>query len=124
LAKNGSFQCYIYSHENQLRISVFGNFVGREEKQEMWIAKIVTGSLPCQDIIKKAWKQKSNSYIIFKELLKGCNNQDIIKEYKLQKFCRKEKSNNYKPKTTNRLKQRKGLNKHQAEPTIYHSKTN
>jgi len=82
LAKNGSFQCYIYSHGNQLRISVFGNFHGREEKQEMWIAKKVTGSLKCQDIIKKAWEQKPNSYIIFKELLKGYNNQDTIKEYK------------------------------------------
>jgi hypothetical protein len=49
----------------------------------MRIAKKVAGSLPCQDIIKKAWEQKPNSYIIFKELLKGYNNQDTIKEYKL-----------------------------------------
>jgi len=98
--------------------------VARRRSKKMWIAKKVTESLPCQDKIKKAWEQKPNSSIIFKELLKGCNNQDTIKEYKLQKFCRKEKSNNYKPKTTNRLKQRKGLNAHQAEPTIYHNKTN
>jgi hypothetical protein len=46
-----------------------------EEKQEMWIAKTVTGSLPCQDIIKKAWEQKPNSYIISR----NCSRAAIIK---------------------------------------------
>jgi hypothetical protein len=67
-----------YSHGNQLRILVFGNFDGRVEKQEMWMSKKVTESLPCQGIIKKAWEQKSNSYIIFKELLKSCATDQVL----------------------------------------------
>jgi hypothetical protein len=67
-----------YSHGNQLRISVFGSFDGRVEKQEMWMAKKVTESLPCQDIIKKAWEQKPNSYIIFKELLKSYATDQVL----------------------------------------------
>ncbi|KAE7995403.1 hypothetical protein FH972_000206 [Carpinus fangiana] len=42
------------------------------EKQEMWIAKKLTESLPSQEIISKAWEQKPDSYIIFKDLLKNC----------------------------------------------------
>jgi hypothetical protein len=38
----------------------------------MWIAKKVTESLPCQEIISKAWEQKPDSCIIFKDLLKNC----------------------------------------------------
>jgi hypothetical protein len=55
---------------------------------------------------------------------RNCSRAVIIKIQSKNTNYRKEKSNNYKPKTTNRLKQRKGLNKHQAEPTIYHNKTN
>ncbi|XP_059440325.1 myb family transcription factor PHL11-like [Corylus avellana] len=41
------------------------------EKQEMWIANKVMDQLPCQEIISKAWEQKPDSYIIFKDLLKN-----------------------------------------------------
>lgn len=49
----------------------FGDFGGRVEKQEMWIANKVMDQLPCQEIISKAWEQKPDSYIIFKDLLKN-----------------------------------------------------
>jgi len=51
LAKNGSFQWYIYSHGNQLRISVFGNFGGREEKAT--IIKIQSKNTNCRNSAEK-----------------------------------------------------------------------
>ncbi|KAB1221815.1 hypothetical protein CJ030_MR2G025899 [Morella rubra] len=48
------------------------------DKQEMWINKKATEPLPYQEIESKAWAQKPNSYIIFKDLLTSCATQSTV----------------------------------------------